>query len=440
MNLSTFERIKSKQSYVAVVGLGYVGLPIAVAFAEKVRTLGFDINEARITSYKQGRDLTHEVGDQELCQTALEFTTEPAQLKKASFIIVAVPTPVNEDTTPDLRPVLRATKSIGQNLSPGTIVVYESTVYPGVTEDLCLPVLERESGLVCGRDFKIGYSPERINPGDKVHRLANIRKIVAGIDRDTVENIAAVYELIIAAGVYEASSIRVAEAAKLVENVQRDVNVALMNEMAMAFEKMGLATKEVLAAMNTKWNALGFFPGLVGGHCVGVDPYYFIHQARQLKHDLPLISRSREINEHMAGYVADMIVKKMRQADQDIKKANVYVLGMSFKEDCPDMRNSKSFDVCRQLAAYGIKAKVVDPVIEETVFKREFSEELVTLRDVKDADCLVFLVGHKQFKELSVNDLNRMFSARASGKHVLVDIKGIFDPEMFAEGYCYWSL
>jgi UDP-N-acetyl-D-galactosamine dehydrogenase len=440
--METFKRIQAKQDYLAVVGLGYVGLPIAVAFAEKVKTLGFDINQEKINVYKQGIDPTREIGDEKIQSTALEFTTDPARLKEAKVIIVAVPTPINGDKTPDLAPVVHASKIIGQNLARGSIVVFESTVYPGVTEDICVPILEKESSLVCGKDFKVGYSPERINPGDKVHRLENIRKIVAGMDEETVENIAAVYELIIHAGAYKAPSIKVAEAAKLAENAQRDINIAFMNELAMVFDRIGINTKDVIDAMNTKWNALGFYPGLVGGHCIGVDPYYFIYQAEILGYHSQIIAAGRKINDNMGIFVADTVIKKMLQANKNVKKSNIYIMGITFKEDCPDLRNSKAVDVCQHLAAYGIKVKVVDPVADPIEFKRTFGMELIDIKDVQNADCLMFLVAHQQFKNLLPVDLEAMFKLqKQQTKHVLIDIKNIFEQKtMEAKGYSYWSL
>ncbi|MDF2876006.1 MAG: nucleotide sugar dehydrogenase [Sporomusa sp.] len=442
MQMELVERIRTKKDYLAVVGLGYVGLPMAVAFAEKVKTLGFDINEEKINVYQQGIDPTNEIGDEKIKSTALEFTTDPARLKEAKVIIVAVPTPVNGDKTPNLAPVINASKLIGQNLSQGSIVIFESTVYPGVTEDVCIPILEKKSGLVCGKDFKVGYSPERINPGDKVHRLENIRKVVAGMDEETVAAIAAVYELIIHAGVYKAPSIKVAEAAKLAENAQRDINIAFMNELAMAFDRMRINTKDVIDAMNTKWNALGFYPGLVGGHCIGVDPYYFIYQAEMLGYHSQIIAAGRKINDNMGVFVTDNVIKKMIQADKDVKKSNIYIMGVTFKENCPDMRNSKAVDVCKYLSAYGIKVKVVDPYVDQAEFNKELDIELVDLKNVRNADCLVFLVAHQQFKDLRPEDLAGMFKQQElQAQHVVIDIKSIFEQKTIEEkGYCYWSL
>lgn len=442
MQLKTFDRIQTKKDFLAVVGLGYVGLPLAVAFAEKVKTLGFDINQEKINIYKKGIDLTREIGAEKIQNTTLEFTTDPTRLQEAKVIIVAVPTPINGDKTPNLTPVVEASRIIGQNLSKGSIVVFESTVYPGVTEDVCIPILEQESSLLCGKDFKVGYSPERINPGDKVHRLENIIKIVSGIDEETVENIAAVYELIIHAGVYKAPSIKVAEAAKLSENAQRDINIAFMNELAMIFDRMAINTKEVIDAMNTKWNALRFYPGLVGGHCIGIDPYYFIYQAEVLGYHSQIIAAGRKVNDSMATFIADNIIKKMIQFDKNVKKSNIYIMGITFKEDCPDMRNSKAVDVCKQLAVYGIKVKVVDPVVDKAEFTKELDSPLVEINDVCDADCLVFLVGHQQFKALSAADIEKMFKQRKKqSTHVLIDIKNIVEQKTIEDrGYSYWSL
>lgn len=442
MSMETFERIRTQKDALAVVGLGYVGLPLAVAFAEKVKTIGFDINQEKINIYKQGIDPTNEIGDEKVKNTTIKFTTDPKILKEAKVIIIAVPTPINGDKTPNLAPVINASKIVGQNLTADSIVVFESTVYPGVTEDICVPILEKESGMVCGKDFKVGYSPERINPGDKVHTLENIKKIVSGMDEETLENIAALYELIIDAGVYKAPRIKVAEAAKLAENAQRDINIAFMNELSMAFDRMKINTKDVVDAMNTKWNALGFLPGLVGGHCIGVDPYYFIYQAEMLGYHSQIIAAGRKVNDQMVNFTADNVIKKMIQSNINVTEANIYIMGITFKENCPDMRNSKAGAVVKYLAAYGIKVKVVDPVVDETEFTKEFKMKLVNLNDVKNADCLVFLVAHQQFRDLQVTDLEHMFKPqKQKNKHVLVDIKNIFRQKDIEEKqYSYWSL
>jgi len=436
-----YDKIINKEANIAVVGLGYVGLPLAVAFADKVNTIGFDINEEKIADYKSGIDPTEEVGEEKIKATDLQFTSEEKDLQKAGFIIVAVPTPVNGDETPDLNPVVGASKIVGRNLSKGSIVVFESTVYPGVTEDICIPILEKESGLRCGQDFKIGYSPERINPGDKVHRLENITKIVSGMDEATLEVIAAVYELIIEAGVYRAESIKVAEAAKLVENSQRDINIAFMNELAMVCELMGINTKNVIDAMNTKWNALGFYPGLVGGHCIGIDPYYFIYRAKMLGYHSQIIAAGRKINNSMGSFVADAVIKSLIQADLNVRHANIYVFGITFKEDCPDIRNSRAFDVLKRLAEYGIQTKVVDPVADKKEAKREFGIDLVGMEEVREADCLIFLVAHKQFKELRMAEIDALYNQKSTSKKVIIDVKSIFAADTFKDhDYIYWNL
>ena len=440
--MKLYEKLINREANLAVVGLGYVGLPIAVAFAEKVNTMGFDINEEKIADYQNGIDPTQEVGDEKIKNTKLRFTTTEADLQQASFIIVAVPTPVNGDETPDLNPVVGASKIVCRNLSKGSIVVFESTVYPGVTEDICIPILEKESGLRCGEDFKIGYSPERINPGDKVHRLENITKIVSGMDAETLEEIAAVYELIIEAGVYKAESIKVAEAAKLVENSQRDINIAFMNEFAIVCELMGINTKSVIDAMNTKWNALGFYPGLVGGHCIGIDPYYFIYKAKMLGYHSQIIAAGRKINNSMGSFVADAVIKSLIQADQNVRHAKIYVFGITFKEDCPDIRNSRAFDVLKRLAEYGIQTKVVDPVADKKEEKREFGIDLVDMEDVHEADCLIFLVAHKQFKDLQPAEIDALYNQQlANNQRVIIDVKSIFEANTFKnKGYIYWNL
>ena len=440
--MELYDKIINREANVAVVGLGYVGLPIAVAFADKVNTIGFDINEEKITNYKNGIDPTEEVGEEKIRATALQFTSEEKDLQKAGFIIVAVPTPVNGDETPDLNPVVGASKIVGRNLSKGSIVVFESTVYPGVTEDICIPILEKESGLRCGQDFKIGYSPERINPGDKVHSLENITKIVSGMDEETLEEIAAVYELIIEAGVYKAESIKVAEAAKLVENSQRDINIAFMNEFAMVCELMGINTKSVIDAMNTKWNALGFHPGLVGGHCIGIDPYYFIYKAKMLGYHSQIIAAGRKINNSMGSFVADAVIKSLIQADLNVRHANIYVFGITFKEDCPDIRNSRAFDVLKRLAEYGITTKVVDPVADKKEAKHEFGIDLVDMEEVREADCLIFLVAHKQFKDLQMAEIDALYNQKSdNNQRVIIDVKSIFEANAFkSKDYIYWNL
>ncbi|MFZ5969952.1 MAG: nucleotide sugar dehydrogenase [Bacillota bacterium] len=436
-NNNTFE----KDDKIAVIGLGYVGLPIAVAFAKKRSVIGFDINSEKISLYKRGIDPTGEVGEEEIKRTTVAFTSDETRLSEAKFIVVAVPTPVAMDKRPDLFPVVEASKIVGRNLSKGAIVVYESTVYPGVTEDICIPVLEEVSGLKCGRDFKVGYSPERINPGDKIHRLHNIMKIVSGMDEETLEIVAKTYESIIDAGVYRAKSIKVAEAAKLVENAQRDINIAFMNELAMVFDRMEIETKDVIDAMNTKWNALGFTPGLVGGHCIGVDPYYFIYQAEQLGYHSQIILAGRKINDSMGRFVAETAVKQMIKANKFVKNSKVYIMGITFKENCPDVRNSKVADIIKHLREYEVEVTAIDPVVDVKEAVTEFDVRIAPMEEVNEADCIIFAVAHSQFKNLSLENLNRMFKSNQEQKKVIIDVKSIFDRDKLEEeGYSYWSL
>lgn len=439
---SLYEKIVNKQEKISVIGLGYVGMPLAVAFAKKVNVIGYDVNEQKIALYKKGIDPTNEVGDEAIKQTTVEFTSDETRLKEAKFHIVAVPTPINLDKTPNLTPVEAASTTVGRNLTKGSIVVYESTVYPGVTEDICIPILERESGLKCGIDFKVGYSPERINPGDKVNRLETITKIVSGIDEESLNEIAMVYELIIEAGVHKASSIKVAEAAKVVENSQRDINIAFMNELAMVFDRMGIDTKEVIEAMNTKWNALGFYPGLVGGHCIGVDPYYFIYQAEKLGYHSQIILAGRKINDGMGEFVADAVIKKLILADKVVKKAKVVILGITFKENCPDTRNSKVIDIIKRLKEYGIEPIIYDPLADKNDAKEEYGIELVDMKDIKDVDCLVFAVAHDEFKQMSLEKIDTLFgNFDNNNEKIIIDVKSIFDKKAIEErGYSYWRL
>lgn len=439
--MSLYEKIVKGEEKISLVGLGYVGMPIAVAFSKKVGVIGFDLNKQKIALYQEGKDPTCEVGDEAIKNCNVEFTSDEAKLREAKFHIVAVPTPVNQDKTPDLTPVIGASTILGRNLTKGSIVVYESTVYPGVTEDVCVPVLEKESGLKCGVDFKVGYSPERINPGDKVHRLENITKIVSGMDEETLEEIAKVYELVIEVGVHRASCIKVAEAAKVVENSQRDINIAFMNELAMVFDRMGIDTEEVVQAMNTKWNALGFRPGLVGGHCIGVDPYYFVYQAENLGYHSQIIAAGRKVNDGMGEFVADAIIKKLILANKAVRKAKVVILGITFKENCPDTRNSKVEDIIIRLREYGIEPVVVDPWANPVDAKKEYNVDLASMEDAKNADCLVFAVAHNEFKELSTNDIDAFFAPVENAEKVIIDVKSILDKKEIADkGYSYWRL
>jgi len=439
--MKLYDKIVEKKEKISVVGLGYVGMPIAVAFAKKVNVIGFDLNNKKIDLYKSGIDPTNEVGNDEIKKTTVEFTADETKLREAKFHIVAVPTPINSDKTPDLSPVEGASRIVGRNLTVGSIVVYESTVYPGVTEDVCVPILEKESGLKCGVDFKIGYSPERINPGDKVHRLENIIKIVSGMDEESLDEIAKVYELVIEVGVHRAGSIKVAEAAKVVENSQRDINIAFMNELAMVFDRMGIDTKEVVEAMNTKWNALGFTPGLVGGHCIGVDPYYFVYEAEKLGYHSQIILSGRKINDGMGKFVADAIIKKLILANKVVRQAKVVILGITFKENTPDTRNSKVVDIIDSLKDYGIEPIVVDPEADADEAKHEYGIELTDIKEVEDADCLVLAVAHDTFKQMSWNDIDALYGDFDNKERVLIDVKSILDRKAIEEkGYSYWRL
>ena len=440
--MSLYSDLTEKKEKLSLVGLGYVGMPIAVAFAAKgINVIGFDLNSAKIDLYKSGVDPTKEVGDEVIKNTSVDFTSDETKLREAKFHIVAVPTPVNTDHTPDLAPVIGASEILGRNLTKGSIVVYESTVYPGVTEDVCIPILERESGLKCGVDFKIGYSPERINPGDKVHRLENIHKIVSGMDAESLEEIKNVYDLVIEVGTYPVSTIKTAEAVKVVENSQRDINIAFMNELAMVFDKMGIDTSEVVDGMNTKWNALGFRPGLVGGHCIGVDPYYFTYEAEKLGYHSQIILNGRIVNDSMGKFIADAAVKNMIAAGQAPKKSNVVILGLTFKENCPDTRNSKVNDIIEELNNYEITPIVVDPWASERDAMNEYGVTLTKLEDINEADCVIVAVAHNEFKSLNLNDIKKLFKNCPDNEKVLIDVKSIYNVEdLEMSGMKYWRL
>lgn len=425
---SLYEKLSNKQENLALVGLGYVGMPIAVAFAKKgLNVIGFDLNKEKIELYKSGKDPTKEVGDETIKNTTVEFTANENRLKEAKFIIVAVPTPVNTDHTPDLTPVIGASEIVGRNLTKGTIVVYESTVYPGCTEDVCIPILEKQSNLKCGVDFKIGYSPERINPGDKVHRLENIHKIVSGMDEESLEEIKNVYDIVIEVGTHPVSNIRTAEAVKVVENSQRDINIAFMNELAMVFDKMDIDTNEVVEGMNTKWNALGFKPGLVGGHCIGVDPYYFTYEAEKLGYHSQIILNGRIVNDNMGKFIADATIKEMIKVGLAPKKSKVAILGLTFKENCPDTRNSKVDDIVKRLKEYNIQPIVVDPWASERDAEREYGIKLTKMSDVSDVDCIIVAVAHNEFKALSLKDLKKLYKESPDSEKILIDVKGIYN-------------
>ncbi len=424
---------------ISLIGLGYVGLPIAVAFSKKTPVIGFDLNQEKIRLYQQGIDPTREVGDQGVKECTVQFTSDPIRLREANFHIVAVPTPIREDRTPDLRPIESASKILGQNLTPGSIVVYESTVFPGVTEDICVPILEKESGLQCGKDFKVGYSPERINPGDKVHRLETIIKVVAGMDQESLEIIASTYELVVQAGVYRASSIRVAEAAKVIENSQRDINIAFMNELSIIFHRLGIDTKEVLEAAGTKWNFLPFTPGLVGGHCIGVDPYYLTYKADQVGYRSQVILAGRRINDDMGKYVAENLVKKLILADRPVRNARVAILGFTFKENCPDTRNTRVIDIVNELHEYGIEPIIADPVADASEARHEYGIEMTNLESIHGMDAIIIAVAHSEFLQMPLQRIETMLSN--TRPKILIDVKGILDRQQLErKGYIYWRL
>ena len=439
--VNTVNKLINRNGCAAVVGLGYVGLPLAVALSKHVNLIGFDISEKKINLLKQGIDPTMEVGNEGLKDAEILFTNDETYLQKASFIIVAVPTPIKKDHTPDLQPVISASQTIGRNLSKQAIIVYESTVYPGVTEEICLKEIEKYSGVKCGEQFYIGYSPERVNPGDKVHTLKNICKIISGMNNEVRAEISKMYSLVVD-NIYLAESIRVAEAAKLLENTQRDINIAFMNEVAMIFTKMGLSTMQVINAMNTKWNALGFRPGLVGGHCIGVDPYYLIYKASISNSSSEMVSLARKINNSMSNFIVDAVLQKLIQEKHSIKNDNIYILGVTFKENCPDIRNSRVIDIIARLREYGINLKVADPYADKKLVKKLFDIDLIDYKEINDADCLVFAVAHDEFTQLTIEDIEK-FTANSfkQNKSVVIDIKNIFKQEdIESKDFAYWGL
>jgi UDP-N-acetyl-D-glucosamine/UDP-N-acetyl-D-galactosamine dehydrogenase len=460
--MSLYNKIVNREEKISLIGLGYVGMPIAVAFARKTNVIGFDVNKEKVELYKSGIDPTKEVGNDVIKNTTVEFTSDETKLREAKFHIVAVPTPVKEDRTPDLTPIESASRTLGRNLTKGSIVVFESTVYPGVTEEICVPILEKESGFTCGEDFKVGYSPERINPGDQEHRLETIIKVVSGMDKETLETIAKVYELVVDVGVYKAESIKVAEAAKVIENAQRDINIAFMNELSIIFNKLGIDTKSVLEAAGTKWNFLTFSPGLVGGHCIGVDPYYLTYKAEQMGYYSQIILSGRKINDDMGKYVAENTVKKMIKANKQINGAKVAIFGFTFKENCPDVRNTKVIDVIKELEEYGIDVKVIDPIADKEDLWREYRINPCQVDDLKDLDAVIFAVPHDEFRTIQLEDVKKMFGTKWSphteamnevaaaseseidfklNHCVLMDIKGMFNrKDAENEGFLYWRL
>lgn len=439
--MSLYEKIVNGKECISLIGLGYVGMPIAVAFSEKVKVIGYDVNEKKIEQYKNGIDPTLEVGNEKIKSSNVFFTSQESEIRNAKFHIVAVPTPITHEKTPDLTPVESASRTVGRNLTKGSIVVYESTVYPGATEDFCIPILEEESGLKCGVDFKVGYSPERINPGDKVNTLENITKIVSGIDQESLDEIAKIYEIVIKAGVHKASSIKVAEAAKVVENSQRDINIAFMNELAMVFDKMNIPTNDVIAAMNTKWNSLKFTPGLVGGHCIGVDPYYFISEAERLGYHSQIILNGRQINDGMGEFIAESIVKELILGNKKVKNSKVGILGFTFKEDCPDTRNTKVIDIIKHLKTYGVDVIVSDDFADFNEAKTEYGIDLVKIEELNNLDSLVISVKHKTYLEKNQEYFQSMLLDSEESTSSIIDVKGILLSEnVKEEGFRYWSL
>lgn len=440
--MSLFTELVEGKSKLSLVGLGYVGMPIAVAFAKKVKVIGFDLNSEKIKLYKSGIDPTNEVGNEVIKSTTVDFTDNENRLKEAKFHIVAVPTPVNQDKTPDLTPVESASKILGRNLLKGSIVVFESTVYPGVTEDICVPILEKESGLKCGTDFKVGYSPERINPGDKIHTLKNIKKIVSGMDEESLKEIKNIYDLVIEVGTYPVSTIKTAEAIKVVENSQRDINIAFMNELAMVFDMMDIDTNEVVDGMNTKWNSLGFRPGLVGGHCIGVDPYYFTYEAEKLGYHSQIVLSGRKVNDGMGKFVADAAIKQMILSGKTIKKAKVAILGLTFKENCPDIRNSKVKDIINRLNEYGVTPIIVDAWANKTEAELEYGVSITKIEEVYNLDCVILAVAHDEFRKMGIEKISLLFNENLiNSEKVIIDVKGILDRQkVLDEGFRYWRL
>lgn len=433
-----YQKIVDRTESISLIGLGYVGMPIAVAFSQKVNVIGYDLNEKKVQLYKSGIDPTNEVGNDAIRSCSVEFTSDETALRRAKFHIVAVPTPVHDDHTPDLSPVEGASRILGRNLTKGSVVVFESTVYPGVTEEVCVPILEKESGLTCGVDFKVGYSPERINPGDKVHRFESIIKIVSGMDEETLDVVAKVYALVVEAGVFRASSIKVAEAAKVIENSQRDINIAFMNELSIIFNKLGIDTKSVLEAAGTKWNFLKFYPGLVGGHCIGVDPYYLTYKAERAGYHSQVILSGRRINDGMGKYIAENVVKSLIKSGKAVKDARVAILGFTFKENCPDTRNTKVFEIVKELREYGIEPAIADPTADAAEAKHLYGVEFVDISRITNMDAVVLAVAHDAFSHFTMTDVDAFFG---EGQKVLLDIKGLLDRKEYENaGYLYWRL
>ncbi len=432
------ERLLKGEEYISVIGLGYVGIQTALAFSRKAKVIGFDLDSDKIKLYKNGIDPTGEIGNDAVISCSIEFTDDADSLKKAMFHIVAVPTPVNVDKTPDPSNIENACFILGQRLKKGSIVVFESTVYPGMTEEVCIPILEKKSGLKCGADFFVGYSPERINPGDKNHRFENIKKIVSGIDENTLEEISRLYESVITAGIHKAPSIKVAEAAKIIENTQRDINIAFMNEISVIFESMDIDTKSVLEAAGTKWNFLKFFPGLVGGQCIGVDPYYLIHKAKSLGCESRVMSAARIVNDSMGKYIGEKIISSLLNKKKNPSEAKIAIMGLTFKENCPDIRNSKVFDIVNELREYGTEPFVYDPIADSEEANRQYGIKLCSKSDLLSLDAIVFAVSHSEFVKYTKDEIDSFFDGETK---ILIDVKGIFDRKEFEDsGYVYWRL
>lgn len=432
------EKNKILEKTMVVVGLGYVGLPLAISFAKKMKVIGFDINKEKVEKYRNGIDVTDEVGNEEVKNTTMKFSNNPKDIKEGDFVIIAVPTPIDSHSKPNLTPVISSSQIVGENLKEGAIVIYESTVYPGLTEEICMPILEEKSKLKCGKDFKIAYSPERINPGDKEHRFETIKKIVSGMDKETLENVTNLYNLVLKNGVYQATSIKVAEAAKVIENSQRDINIAFVNELAVIFHNLGIDTNDVLDAACSKWNFLNFRPGLVGGHCIGVDPFYLTYKSEEVGHRSELILASRRVNDGMGKFIADEIVKKLINTGKVIKGAKVQILGLTFKENVRDLRNSKIMDIIRELEKFDIKVYAKDPHADIEEIKREYNIEIDTNPNNEKVDALVFAVAHNEFKKYTISDIKLMLK---KDSNLVFDIKNMLDKHKMQEnGIDLWRL
>lgn len=437
-----YNELLHREKKLCVMGMGYVGLPIAVSFSQYVDVIGFDINGEKIENLKAGIDITGEVQQEILGDCGICFTSEEEKLEDADFFIVAVPTPIDDNKTPDLLALTSASTLLSKHMKPGAVVVYESTVYPGLTEEVCVSILEQYSGLTYKKDFKVGYSPERINPGDKIHRLENVVKIVSGCDEETRELIAKVYGLVVEAGIYPAESIKVAEAAKVIENCQRDINIAFMNELSIIFHRMGIDTKAVLKAASTKWNFLDFKPGLVGGHCIGIDPYYLTYEAQKLGYHSEVILSGRRINDNMGQYIAGCIVKKMLEMNNSVRGAKIGIFGFSFKENCPDIRNTKVIDIVRELEEYRVKYVIVDPVADISGAKSLYGVDIVEVSEVEEEslDAIIIAVAHDTFYQYTPAHWNRYYKKEISHK-IIADVKGIYEKQEYEkQGYTYWSL